>query len=55
MTISLDTVMAVVVPVILAVTWLLRLEGRITLTDARYLEIIRRLERIEMKEDQKKT
>lgn len=34
-----------------AVVWLVRLEGRINVTDARFLDIIARLDRIEKKQD----
>jgi hypothetical protein len=35
------------------VVWLVRLEGRVNVTDARYMEIIKRLERIERAQDTK--
>jgi hypothetical protein len=34
-----------------AIVWLIRLEGRINVTDARYQDIIARLARIEAKQD----
>ena len=41
------------VPVISGIVWLVRLEGRINVTDSRYLDIISRLTRIETKQDTK--
>ena len=35
-----------------AIVWLVRLEGRINVTDARFLDIIARLDRIEKKQDE---
>lgn len=52
MTIDLGTFTALAVPVIGAVVWLVRLEGRINVTDFRYEEILRRLDRIEKKQDE---
>ena len=47
MTITLQDFALVAVPVVCGLTWLLRLEGRINVTDARYAEILNRLDRIE--------
>jgi len=52
MTIDVGTFFAFAVPTILGVVWLVRLEGRINVTDFRYNEIIRRLDRIEAKQDE---
>ncbi len=51
MTIDLGTFIAVAVPTVLGIVWMVRLEGRINVTDARYADIISRLTRIEMKQD----
>ena len=51
MTIDTGTVLMAGGMVIGAVVWLVRLEGRINVTDARYAEIIGRLVRIEQKQD----
>lgn len=45
------TFIAVGVPVIAGIVWLVRLEGRINVTQSQFLEIIRRLDRIENKQD----
>ena len=39
MALSIEVIAAVVVPIVLGLSWLLRLEGRINLQDARYAEI----------------
>jgi len=49
--ISLAQAFAFLVTIVPGVVWLVRLEGRINVTDSRYAEIIRRLERIEKKQD----
>jgi hypothetical protein len=51
MTITLQDFALVAVPVVCGLTWLLRLEGRIDVTDARYAEILNRLDRIERNQD----
>ena len=43
------TVLAGLVTGVGVVVWLVRLEGRINVTDARYEDIVRRLERIDYK------
>lgn len=45
------TVLAAAALAVGAVVWLVRLEGRISVTDARYADIIERLARIERKQD----
>ena len=45
------TALAAVAMVVGAIVWLVRLEGRINVTDVRYDEIIERLARIERKQD----
>jgi hypothetical protein len=52
MNISIQDAIAVLVPAFTVITWLLRLEGRINVTDARFNDIIARLVRIEAKQDQ---
>lgn len=39
MALSIEQIAAVLVPAVLALSWLIRLEGRINLQDARYAEI----------------
>lgn len=51
MTIDLSTVIAIALPAVGAIVWLIRLEGRVNVEDARYEDIIGRLERIEAKLD----
>ena len=51
MVIEVGTLVAVGVPTILAVVWLVRLEGRINVGDQRFEDIQNRLERIEHKLD----
>ena len=51
MEVSLAEVAAVAAPLIGGLTWLIRLEGRINVTDARFVDIISRLARIEAKQD----
>lgn len=51
MTIDLGTFTAIAVPTVLGIVWLVRLEGRVNVTDARYMDIISRLVRIEQKQD----
>lgn len=51
MTVTLSDVVLIAVPLLSVAAWLFRLEGRINVTDARYDDIIRRLERIEYKQD----
>jgi len=51
MTIDPAVVVAIVVPTVLGIVWLVRLEGRINVTDAQFEDIIRRLARIEAKQD----
>ena len=53
MTLTLDQLLAILVPSVLALAWLFRLQGRLDVTDARYLEIIGRLERIEENQDRR--
>lgn len=45
------TSLAAFAMVVAGVVWLVRLEGRINLTAAQFLEIIRRLDRIEKRQD----
>lgn len=45
------TFIGAAIPVIAGIVWLVRLEGRINVTQAQFLEIIRRLDRIENKQD----
>lgn len=42
---------AIGVPAIAGIVWLVRLEGRINVTDSRFADIITRLARIEAKQD----
>jgi hypothetical protein len=51
MQVDLSTMFAIAVPSVAAIVWLVRLEGRINVTDARYTEILSRLTRIESKQD----
>lgn len=53
MQIDPNTLVAIAVPTVLGIVWLVRLEGRINVTDSRYLDIINRLARIEQKQDSK--
>ena len=53
MSIDLGTIVAIVVPSVLGIVWMVRLEGRINVTDARYADIIARLERIEANQDRR--
>jgi hypothetical protein len=53
MSLTFEEVAAIVGAAISALIWLLRLEGRVNLTDARYQEIIGRLERIEDNQDRR--
>lgn len=48
-----QTLLLAGVSVIGAIVWLVRLEGRINVTEAQYAEIIRRLDRIEHRQDEK--
>lgn len=43
----------IAVPIISGIVWLVRLEGRVNVTDSRYMDIISRLVRIENKQDTK--
>lgn len=51
MQIEAQTILAVAVPTVGVVVWLVRLEGRVNLIDARYLDIKEALSRIEAKTD----
>lgn len=51
MNVTLQDTVIVGVPLVAGLTWLLRLEGRINVTQSQFVEIIRRLERIENKQD----
>lgn len=51
MTIEMGTLVAVGLPCIGGIVWLVRLEGRINVADSRQTDIIGRLERIEHKLD----
>jgi hypothetical protein len=51
MTIEIGTLVTVAVPTVGAIVWLVRLEGRINVADARHEDIVDRLERIERKID----
>lgn len=51
MTFDLSTFLAVAVPLVGVVVWMVRLEGRINVHDARYGDILRQLVRIETKLD----
>lgn len=51
MTIDLSTLLAVSVPTVGAIVWLVRLEGRINVGESRHADIIGRLSRIETKLD----
>ena len=51
MQIELGTLIAGAIPVIGAIVWLVRLEGRINVSDSRHEDIIGRLKRIEYKLD----
>jgi Na+/melibiose symporter-like transporter len=53
MTVTVNQIIAGVVPCVLALAWLFRLQGRLDVTDARYMEIIGRLERIEENQDRR--
>lgn len=53
MTIDPGTFVAIAVPFTLGVVWMVRLEGRINVTDARFVDIIARLERIESNQDRR--
>lgn len=48
-----QTFVLAAVSVVGAIVWLVRLEGRINVTEAQYAEIIRRLDRIEHRQDEK--
>jgi len=50
-TLTIEQVLAIGVPTILALTWLIRLEGRIDVGVSRHDDIVGRLERIEAKLD----
>lgn len=54
MNVDLGAVLAAGGMFIGAVVWLVRLEGRIDVTHAQYLEIIRRLDRIEHAQDRER-
>lgn len=51
MQIDTGTFVGIATPVILGIVWMVRLEGRINVTQAQFVEIIRRLDRIEAKQD----
>ena len=51
MQIELSTLIAIAAPIVGAIVWLVRLEGRINVGDVRYADIIGRLTRIEHKLD----
>lgn len=51
MTIDMGTLIGFAVPTVLGIVWMVRLEGRINVTQSQFVEIIRRLERIENKQD----
>lgn len=51
MTMDFNTLVAVAVPTVGAIVWLVRLEGRINIGDERHKDIIGRLVRIENKID----
>jgi hypothetical protein len=50
-----STVVILALAIIGGVVWLVRLEGRQNVTDSRYEEILRRLARIESKQDEMAT
>lgn len=52
MTIDMGTLVAIGLPCIGGIVWLVRLEGRINVADSRHSDIIHRLVRIENKIDQ---
>lgn len=51
MTLTLEQALAIAVPCVAALTWLIRLEGRINVNDSRHDDIVERLKRIETKLD----
>lgn len=51
MQIDLGTFIAIAVPSVGAIVWLVRLEGRINVNDSRHDDIVERLKRIETKLD----
>ena len=51
MQVEAQTLMAIAAPTAGVIVWLVRLEGRINLIDARYLDIKEALARIETKTD----
>lgn len=53
MTLTFEQIIALVIPAVLGLVWLLRLEGRINVTDTRYAEILGRLQRIEDNQDRR--
>lgn len=53
MTLDVQTLLLAAGMTVGAIVWLVRLEGRINVTDARYQDIIDRLRRIESKQDSK--
>ena len=52
MTVDLGTIIAGLALVVGAVVWLVRLEGRINVTESQFSEIIRRLDRMERRQDE---
>ena len=53
MSVDLGTIIAIGAPCIAGIVWMVRLEGRINVTDAHFLDIIKRLDRIENKQDRR--
>jgi len=53
MSVDVGTILAVAVPCVLGIVWMVRLEGRINVTDARFEEILKRLDRIEANQDRR--
>ncbi len=53
MTLAPEQFVALIIPLVLGLAWLFRLSGRQDVTDARYGEIIKRLERIEDNQDRR--
>ena len=51
MTVTAEQIVLVGVPLVLGLVWLIRIEGRVNLGDARYGDITSRLIRIENKLD----
>ena len=53
MTLTPEQLITIIVPIVLGLAWLFRLQSRQDVTDSRYVEIINRLERIEDNQDRR--